>query len=286
MHDSERSANNRNPRPLRLLAVLAHPDDESLGLGGIFARYHAEGIETHLITATRGERGWFGPQEEYPGPDKLGRIRECELLEAAGELGIHEVTLLDYLDGEVMSADRDELTREIARHIRRVRPDVVVTFDQNGVYGHPDHIAVTRAATAALVLAADASGWTADDHPPYTVPKLYYFAWTQDKREAYEQAFGELVMYIEGVERRSVPWPQWAISTRVDTSAHWEQVWAAIRRHRSQLPGYQKLLDLPAEYHQALWGTLTFHRVYSLVPHGEQETDLFEGLRTGEVVPL
>ncbi len=265
--------------PLRLLCILAHPDDESLGLGGILAKYGDEGIETYLVTATRGERGWFGPPEENPGPEALGKIRERELREAAKALRLRDVQLLDYRDGELHRADQTVLRQQLVGHIRRVRPDVIVTFDQNGIYGHPDHIAVTRAATAATVAAADAAFTDPSGLPPHTTWKLYYFAWTQEVQEAYERAFGELAMRIEGVERRAVPWPHWAISTWIDTSACWERVWEAIRCHRSQLPGYEKLLNLPAEYHQALWGRPTFHRVYSLVPAPDREDDLFAGLR-------
>jgi LmbE family N-acetylglucosaminyl deacetylase len=266
--------------PLKLLCILAHPDDESLGLGGILARYAAEGVETYLVTATRGERGWFGPPEENPGPSELGVIREGELRDAAKVLGLREVNILDYHDGELHMADQTLLTQKLVEHIRRIRPDVVVTFDQNGVYGHPDHIAVTRAATAATVAAADAQYAAPSGLPPHAVSKLYYFAWTDEVREAYEKAFGELVMQIDGVERRAVPWPHWAISTWIDTSAYWETVWEAIRCHCSQLPGYQKLLDLSDEYHRVLWGQLTFHRVYSLVPAGDKEDDMFAGLRS------
>jgi LmbE family N-acetylglucosaminyl deacetylase len=261
--------------------VLAHPDDESLGLGGILAKYAARGIETYLITATRGERGWFGAPDEYPGPSALAKIREQELRAAAGVLGIRDVVLLDYMDGEVTQADQSELVRQIAAHIRGIQPDVVVTFDHNGIYGHPDHIAVTRATTAALIAAADAGFGCGGCPSPHAGPKLYHFAWTGDVQEAYEQAFGELVMHIDGAERRTVPWPQWAVSARIDASQHWERVWEAIRCHRSQLPGYEKLLGLPPEYHRALWGELTFHRVYSLVPTEEREDDLFAGLRSG-----
>jgi LmbE family N-acetylglucosaminyl deacetylase len=266
---------------LKLLAILAHPDDESLGLGGILAKYGSEGVETYLITATRGELGWFGPAEENPGPAELGKIREQELADATEVLGLREAILLDYHDGEVDKADQVVLRQQLVQHIRRIRPDVVVTFDHNGVYGHPDHIFVTRAATAAAVEAADASVADASGQPPHVTPKLYYFAWTEEVQTAYEKAFGELVMHIEGVERRAVTWPHWTISTWIDTSAHWETVWEAIRCHCSQLPGYQKLLDLPDEYHQALWGRLTFHRVYSLVPTTDREDDLFAGLRDG-----
>jgi LmbE family N-acetylglucosaminyl deacetylase len=271
--------NGGTARSLRLLCILAHPDDESLGLGGILAKYRAEGVETYLVTATRGEKGWFGPPEENPGPAELGRIREGELKEAARVLGLREVSFLDYHDGELDKADQQVLTRQLVGHIRRIRPQVVVTFDHNGVYGHPDHIAATRAATAATVAAADAAFEELGGLAPHTVSKLYYFAWTEEVREAYEKAFGELVMKIDGVERRAVTWPHWTISTWIDTSAHWETVWNAIRCHCSQLPGYQKLLDLPEEYHRVLWGELTFHRVLTLVPTSDPEDDLFAGVR-------
>jgi LmbE family N-acetylglucosaminyl deacetylase len=266
---------------LRLLCILAHPDDESLGLGGIIAKYADEGIDVFLVTATRGERGWFGPPDENPGPKALGKIREQELHAAASVLGIRETIILDYQDGELHLADQAVLRQQLVGHIRRLRPDVVVTFDHNGVYGHPDHIAATQAATAAVVAAARPDhSEESDALEPHTVSKLYYFAWTKEVQEAYERAFGELVMLIDGVERRAVPWPHWTISTWIDTSGSWERVWEAIRCHCSQLPGYQKLLDLPDEYHQALWGELTFHRVYSLVLTPDREDDLFAGLRS------
>lgn len=266
-------------RSLRLLCILAHPDDESLGLGGILAKYGAEGVETYLVTATRGEKGWFGPPDENPGPKELGRIREGELKEATKVLGLHELNLLDYHDGELEKADQGLLTQQLVGHIRRIRPDVVVTFDHNGVYGHPDHIAATRAATAAILAAADVTFKEPGGLAPHTISKLYYFAWTDEIRQAYEKAFGELVMQVNGGERRAVPWPHWTITTWIDTSAHWQTVWEAIRCHCTQLPGYQKLLDLPEEYHRVLWGQLTFHRVLTLVPTTDPEDDMFAGLR-------
>jgi LmbE family N-acetylglucosaminyl deacetylase len=269
----------RQSKPLRLLCIVAHPDDESLGLGGILAKYGAAGIDTYLVTATRGERGWFGSPDENPGPVALGQIREQELRGAAGVLGIREVTILDHHDGELETVDQGELQRELVEQIRRIRPDVVVTFDHNGVYGHPDHIVVTRATTAAIVAAAASNFHCDTRYTPHAVAKLYYFAWTQEVQEGYEQAFGELRMLIDGVERHAITWPHWTVSSWIDTSDHWTQVWDAIRCHRSQLPAYQKLLDLPDEYHQALWGQLTFHRVFSLVPTQDREDDLFAGLR-------
>src|SRR5260370_30329921 len=86
---------------LKLMAVLAHPDDESLGVGGILAKYAAEGIETSLVTATRGERGWFGDEQAYPGLEALGQIREAELRAAAEVLVIRSVNFLDYIHGQL-----------------------------------------------------------------------------------------------------------------------------------------------------------------------------------------
>jgi hypothetical protein len=92
--------------------------------------------------------------------------------------------------------------------------------------------------------------------------------------------FGEQVMAIDGVGRRPVPWQEWAITTRIDTAAHWPDVWQAVACHRSQLPGYQRLKDLSPEQHQALWGSQGFYRVFSTVNGGRAiERDLFAGLR-------
>jgi LmbE family N-acetylglucosaminyl deacetylase len=266
-------------RSLKLMAIFAHPDDESLGTGGTLVKYAAEGIETYLVTATRGEHGWWGSEADYPGPAALGRTREAELRSAAQVLGLREVVFLDYMDGELDKAPAQEAIAQLTAHIRRIRPDVVVTFDPDGVYGHPDHIAISQLATAAIVSAADAS--CADSgQAPHRVSKLYYRTFTAEDLAAYQVAFGDLVMHIDGVERRATGWPAWAISARINTGEHWPQVWQAVARHRSQLPGYQALKNLPPEHHRQLWGQQTYYRAFSLVNGGRTvESDLFAGLR-------
>ena len=117
---------------LRLMCVLAHPDDESLAVGGVLARAAAEGIETTLVVATRGERGWPWDPAAYPGPTALGERREGELRAAAKILGVREVTFLDYLDGELDQADPAEVTARVVTELRRTRPQVVVTFGPEG----------------------------------------------------------------------------------------------------------------------------------------------------------
>jgi LmbE family N-acetylglucosaminyl deacetylase len=262
------------------MCVLAHPDDESLATGGILAKYAASGVQTYLIMATRGERGWTGLAADYPGPQALGLLREAELRAAARRLGLREVVFLDYQDGELDQVDHTEAIAKIVTHVRRVRPDVVVTFDPNGMYGHPDHIAISQLTTTAVMAAADPSYHRLTAHSPHRVAKLYYRVFVQPEQMAYESMFGRLVMPVDSVERRFTAWPEWAITTRIDTSAHWEQVWQAVECHRSQLPDYQWLKTLPDEAHATLWATQTYYRAMSLVNGGrEVEDDLFAGLR-------
>jgi LmbE family N-acetylglucosaminyl deacetylase len=265
---------------LKLMAVLAHPDDESLGVGGVLAKYAAEGIETSLVTATRGERGWFGDEREYPGLEALGQIREAELRAAAEVLGIHSLDFLGYLDGELDQAHPAEVVAQIVGHLRRVKPDVVLTFGPDGSYGHPDHIAISQFVTAAIVEAASPDSLYYRDLVSHSVAKLYYMAPTRDLLDVYQFAFGDLVMHIDGVERRGAGWPDWQITSWIDTLTSWRTVWKAVCCHRTQLPAYHLLERLPEEQHKALWGCQTFYRAFSLVNGGRTvEHDLFEGLR-------
>ncbi|NIP58355.1 MAG: hypothetical protein GWM92_08875, partial [Gemmatimonadetes bacterium] len=148
---------------LRLMAVLAHPDDETLGNGGTMARYsREEGVETYLVTATRGEAGRYGDGNEHPGPEALARIREEELRRAAEVLGIREVRILGYPDGGLDGVDPDEAVGKIVAELRRVRPHVVLTFDPFGAYGHPDHVAICQLTAGAVTAAADPAYEPAD----------------------------------------------------------------------------------------------------------------------------
>jgi LmbE family N-acetylglucosaminyl deacetylase len=237
-------------------------------------------VKTYLVTATRGEWGWLDDPEDYPGPQALGAIREIELENAARVLGLEEFVLLDYCDGELAGADPFKVVEKIVKHLRRVKPHVVVTFDPNELYGHPDHIAICQLTTAAIIAAADPSYHSSEDFPPHHVSKLYYMVLTQEALAAYQAAFGELVMHIDGEVRQAVGWEPWAITTCIDTSDYWEQVWEAISSHCSQLPGYEVLRDLPDEHHRNLWGTQSYYRAFSLVNGGQEtEDDLFAGLR-------
>jgi LmbE family N-acetylglucosaminyl deacetylase len=278
---SYEAAGRSTTSPLKLMAILAHPDDESLGIGGTLARYAAEGIQTYLVTATRGERGWVGEPNANPGPRALGEIRERELRAAAAVLGIRHLDILDYVDGELDQADPVKVTAKLVDIVRRVRPDVVITFGPEGAFGHPDHIAISQLTTAALVWAAD-PGYVHQVRGArqHRVAKLYHKIWTAEEQAVFQAAFGEIVMPVDGDERRPMAWPEWAITARIDTAEQWRTCWRAIACHRSQLPAYDELLAMPEEQHRALWGNQGFYRAYSQVSGGRvREHDLFQGLR-------
>jgi LmbE family N-acetylglucosaminyl deacetylase len=168
---------------LKLLAVLAHPDDETFGMGGTLALYARRGASVYLVCATRGEVGDVDPRlmQKYPS---VGELRSAELRCAAETLGLSEVYFLGYRDSgmpgspdnrhpqALVAAPLDEVAGKIAHYIRQLRPQVVITFDPIGGYRHPDHIAVHRATVQAFSAAGDAS-LQIDDLPPYQPDKLY-----------------------------------------------------------------------------------------------------------------
>jgi len=271
--------------PLRLLVAAAHPDDETLGFGGVLVHYARMGVETYLLTATRGQRGRYMGHPigtpEHPGPQTLGEIRERELHAASTALGIREVSLLDYEDQHLDRAAPREAIAAIARHVRRVRPQVIVTFPPDGAYGHPDHIAISQFTAAAVVAAADPGFAAGEDlGSPHTVSKLYYLAWDEATWAVYEAAFKKLTATVDGVERQATAWPEWALTTVVDTGDAGAAVWKAVECHASQMRAYEGLRTLAPERRAALWRTQPFYRTLSLVNGGRvRETDLFEGLR-------
>ena len=265
-------------KTLKLLAVFPHPDDETLGVGSTFARYAAEGVETYLVCATRGERGWFDSEGPDPGFEGVARIREGELRCAAEHLGLHEVCFLDYIDGDVDQANPQTIIGEIASHIRRIQPQVVVTFSPDGAYGHPDHIALSQFTSAALVLAADSS--FENSELPHRVSKLYYMVDSLANVGDANEAFGGISMDVDGVTRHHVGWADWQITTRLDNRKYMNQVRDAIHCHKSQLPGYGPIQEWTVEEISTFFGTGYFYRAFSLVNGGRKvETDLFVGLR-------
>ncbi len=156
----------------RLLGLFAHPDDESRIVGGTLAKYASEGVAVSLVMATRGETGPCG-EPPLCTPEELPQVREAELRAACAILGVTDLTILDYRDGTLPDVDRSELTGHLVAAIRRIRPQVVLTFGPEGRTLHPDHIAIHHAARAAFKFAADPAAYPEQGLPAYAAPKLY-----------------------------------------------------------------------------------------------------------------
>jgi LmbE family N-acetylglucosaminyl deacetylase len=265
---------------LKLLAVFPHPDDETHGLGSTLARYSEEGVETYLACATRGERGWYDSEGPNPGFEGVARIREAELRCAAANLGLHGVSFLDYIDGEVDQAEPQEIIGKLVAHIRRIKPHVVVTFSPDGNYGHPDHIALSQFTNGALVCASDRNFIDAEVQAPHRVLKFYYMVDSMDSVGAANEAFGGISMEVDGVRRGHIGWENWQITTRLNNDKYLDKVQKAIHCHKSQLPGYGPVADWSLAELEKVYGIGNFYRAFSLVNGGrKEETDLFEGLR-------
>ena len=262
----------------KLMCVLAHPDDESLGFGGVIAKYAAQGIDVSLIMATRGQKGWKGKKEDYPGPEALGDLRTKELQAASHILGIKQVHFLDHMDGELDQVEPQEVIRKIAWQIRSIKPQVILTFGPDGSYGHPDHIAISQFACAAVLQAAN-SQYQTNSLAPHCISKFYYLADSKDITRKYQEIFGGLGMQVDGVKRQFLGWEEWAITTKIDVSTYINTVKKAITCHKSQLRNYETLLELPEARWQEVFSEQSFYRAYSLV-NGSRglETDLFTGL--------
>jgi LmbE family N-acetylglucosaminyl deacetylase len=192
---------------------------------------------------------------------------------------VRGVDVLDYPDGLLDQVDPQQIVSELAGYVRRIRPSVVLTFGPDGAYGHPDHIAVSQFAMAAVLAAADARR-NCEVQAPHAVAKVYFLAWPASTWAVYQAAFTQLTSTVDGVERKAVPWPDWAITTTIDTRHVAARVHQAALRHTSQTSAYPGLLHLSSDALEQLWGHQSFYRALSTVNGGRAtEQDLFEGTR-------
>ncbi|MFJ8578349.1 PIG-L family deacetylase [Micromonospora sp. NPDC093277] len=273
-------------RSLTLMAVHAHPDDEATSTGGVLARYAAEGITTVLVTCTDGRCG-DGPGGVKPGdpghdPEAVVAMRQAELTASCEALKVTHLETLGYADSGMMGwATNDapgafwntpvaEAADRLTELIRRYRPDVVVTYDENGFYGHPDHIQAHRITMAAVERT--------------NIPAKVY--WTTMPRSAFQE-FGRVMKEI-GVEfpepdgpSEEMPQlglPDDEITTWVDTSGYGAQKFASLAAHASQAENIF-FLQLGETRFTELMGVETFVRVRDITDAPAPEDDLFAGLR-------
>lgn len=266
-----------------LMAIHAHPDDEVISTGGVLARYAGEGVRTVVVTCTDGSQG-FGPGGALPGEpghdrDAVAEVRRQELQRSCTALGVGHLEMLGYRDSGMAGWDGngdpdafcnlpvEEGAARVAALIGQYQPQVVVTYDERGGYGHPDHIQTHRVAMAAV------DGTTGP-------AKVYFTA----RRQALAERMSELRQRLQldprpGRPRRAAPAgvPDSTITTTIDTATALDRKRAALLAHASQLADTVWVKVGEAEFDD-LFGQETFIRVRDITGAALPETDLFAGV--------
>ncbi|HKD75375.1 MAG TPA: PIG-L family deacetylase [Ktedonobacterales bacterium] len=274
----------------RLMAIFAHPDDETFGVGGIFARATAAGHPCAEVSATRGEEGEIAAGSGATR-DNLGQVREQELRNACAILGVTDVTFLDYIDGHLAEADEDEAVSRIVAQLRRFRPDVVVTFAANGLYGHPDHMAVHRLALAAIPASADPARYPdqiAGGLAPHRVRKVYLQTVPRERLlQMIEAARREGHDFVPGGNAATIPVeemgsPEAEITTVITlTDEELSRKQQAMQAHVTQISPDNPFARASVEELRQMMGFESFILLpspYSDRAYPTPEDDLFAGL--------
>jgi mycothiol conjugate amidase Mca len=283
---------------LTLMAVHAHPDDECMGTGGVLLRYAREGMRTVLVTATRGEEGEVVDPEMDPAEvkPKLGDVRVAELERSCQHLEVEELHVLGYRDSGMVGweannhpdclaqANLVEATGRLVRLMRQLQPHVVTCYDEDGGYGHPDHIQVHRMTVAAFHAAGDARQYPNVGPAPWQPQKLYYMAYPR----SYIWARYELMRSMGAPAPADRPdfdpnkvggTPDEIITTHVDVRDFLAQKMRALQCHRTQIAPDWWFTRVPEAVQRDKFGLECFIRIASHVPVEGHEDDLFTGLR-------
>lgn len=250
---------------IRLLVSVGHPDDESFGVGGTMAKLAAQGWQVTVLCATRGEEGEIA-DPAMATPETLGAVREQELRSACRVLGVEDVRFLEYRDSgmegtpenadprALCNADTDAVAAQIADVIRDVQPNVVITWDPSGGYGHPDHIKVHQCTTLAFERTVAEATRTRT---------LYYTAhpvnlWSDVERELQAKGtdFGSSQM-----RERMESLPHLPSTTTIDVAQQVDKKQRALAEHRTQMPSDGFLQQLSPELRHRLVSAEHFHRV-------------------------
>jgi N-acetyl-1-D-myo-inositol-2-amino-2-deoxy-alpha-D-glucopyranoside deacetylase len=290
----------------RLLLVHAHPDDETIGNGVTMARYVGEGAHVTLVTCTLGEEGEVLVPElahlAADQDDELGRHRVGELATAMEALGVRDHRFLGgagrFRDSGMMGlptndrpdcfwqADLDEAAGLLVQVIREVRPQVLLTYDDNGGYGHPDHIQAHRVAMRGAELAADPAYGTGE---PWQIAKVYWNAIPESVLREGIRAIREAgdTTFFEGMdpdtdEMPSFVLPDELVTTKIDGMDHVDAKMAAMRAHATQITVDGPFFALSNNLGNRVWG-VEYYRLVQGTPGTERdsdrrETDLFAGL--------
>lgn len=281
------------PDQLSLLAVYAHPDDEQ-GVSGSFAKYARQGVTTSIVCATRGEVGEIAPGTNAT-PENLGQVREAEMRCAVAKIGVRHLYMLNYrdsgMDGTPENQDPRCLHRaplmqvaeQVTRIVRERRPQVMITFDAWGGYGHPDHIQMHRAALMSFWLAADPRAFP--EHltqglEVWAPSKLYFHVWPRSRFQRYVEhleSIGEqLPEWILNFAKRALP--DQVITTRLDVHEFVDLKIESLLCHATQLGPNTFFRRIPEPLWRDMLKTETFMLAEARTGRAGDETDVFEGI--------
>jgi mycothiol conjugate amidase Mca len=278
---------------LCLMAVHAHPDDEVFSTGGVFARYAAEGVRTVLVTCTDGAVGEI-VTPDIATPENLAQVRERELRAACAILGVRELHLLGFRDSGMVDtadnthpaafamADFQEATGRLVRLVRQCKPQVLVTYTEDGGYGHPDHIRAHQITVAAFDAAGDPARFPEQGLDSWTPSKLYYAVWTRSNFK----------ILLDGLREAGLP-PPWEMeegaeppgapdeiaTANVDVSPYALSKQRALAAHRTQISADNSFLLMPPDLTKRVNSVESFILAKSRVPTEDREVDLFAGVR-------
>jgi len=278
-----------------LLALHAHPDDESLSMGGVLAKYSAAGEHVVVVTATGGEVATIynhdDPESLRP---RLREIREAELRTACDILGVSALEFLGYRDSGMATSEHNahpecfwranfhEAVGRLVRIIRAHRPEVVTAYDPFGGYGHPDHIQVHRVGTAAFFAAADIGRFPAEEFgEPWEPLRLFWATWPRERSRRRRQEMVDAgLLDPEEAEREPEHGTRTEdITTWVDVREEFDTKWKAVLAHHTQIAEDSWFRTMPEELRREAFSRETFVRVFSRVDGPVDAPDLFAGLR-------
>ena len=280
---------------LRLLACFAHPDDEAFPVGGVLASNVADGRRVRLITTTLGEEGDIR-QEGSATKETLGNVRRIELSCAVQALRLESNELYGYRDSGMVgweannhpqafiNAPEDEVVERLVREIRMFRPQVILTFEPGGLYGHPDHISISKHTTTAFDLASNPSAFPnqlAEGLETHTPQRLFYSARPKGFRLEWAtklRAAG-IDFPMPGPEQLAHGTPPEDIHLELDVSDHLETKMACIICHRTQVAPDWPYHRVPREIAAWVLGRVFYIRARADVPDSEiVPDDFFDGI--------
>jgi LmbE family N-acetylglucosaminyl deacetylase len=266
-----------------LLAIFAHPDDEAFSSGGTLAYYATSGYRVALICATRGEAGEIA-DPALATKENLGEVREAELRCSTKSMGFEEVYLLDYCDSGMVgtgmnqdntayiNASDEEVIGKLVKIIREVRPDVILTFEPYGIYGHPDHIAIHKHTVEAFHAAADRSRFPAKGNV-WQTRRLFYSAIPITFFDKMATLLNEPDSFMD-----FKGWPDDQIHVSMDVSPFITAKWNSLICHATQFGEENGFRKVDREKAWELLRNETFALAWPEPSSGERFKDLFEGL--------